>query len=127
MSTEIAERQATDVAATVEPEEFDNPRFRVVPGTDAHELQVLMPGVTRDGVTISLDGDQLGVVGRRRQRVPAGWRPRFREHEERDYRLRVRLNIRIDEEKIHARMEDGVLYLTLPIHGEAKPRQIQVS
>jgi HSP20 family molecular chaperone IbpA len=127
MSTELAERNDVTAETVVEPEEFVCPRFASIPGKDAVEMNVFMPGVPRDGATVSLVEDQLTIIGRRRTDTPEGWRPHFRELAAADYRLRVRLNIRVAREEIRARMEDGVLRLTLPIHGEAKPRRIPVT
>lgn len=126
MSNQVAERPAEVESAEVQREEFVRPQFRSIPDKEAHELQVLMPGVGKDDVTVSLVDDQLTIVGRRSNRAPANWRPVFEEHDESDYRLRVRLNIKVDQERMTGRMEDGVLHLTLPIHEAAKPRRIQV-
>jgi HSP20 family protein len=128
MTTELAEPETTPIEgnATVEPEEFARPQFWSVPGAEEYELHVLMPGVAKDDVSVSLNEDQLTIVGRRAKPVPESWKPHFRETNDLNYRLRVRLNIRVDEEKIEGHMEDGVLRLVLPIHGEAKPRKIKV-
>lgn len=107
-------------------ERFVRPVFVTEQDQDAHRLQVHMPGVNRQGVDISLVEDQLEIIGRRQNTPPENWRPIFRESEDLDYRLRVRLNVRVDTDKIEAFVEDGMLTLTLPIQEEAKPRTIEV-
>jgi len=128
MATQLAEPETKPIEgnATVEPEEFARPRFWSVPGKDEYELHIIMPGVSKNDVSVSLNEDQLTIVGRRSKRVPGNWKPHFRETNDLDFRLRARLNIRVDEDKIEGHMEDGVLRLKLPIHGEAKPRRIKV-
>jgi len=127
MPTEVIETNAvTENNQAAREEEFSQPRFTSARNQDDVELRVWMPGVSRDGVDVSLDDDQLTIIGRRRDRVPDAWRPLFVELGNYDYRLRVRLNLRVDTDGIKARVEDGVLTLTLPIHGEAKPRRIEV-
>ena len=128
MATQVAEPETKPIEgnATVEPEEFARPRFWSVPGKEEYELYVVMPGVAKNDVSISLDEDQLTIVGRRSKRIPENWKAHFRETNDLNFRLRARLNIRVDEDKIEAHMEDGVLRLVLPIHGEAKPRKIKV-
>lgn len=125
MSTELVE--SAPVTNELPAEEYVRPRFASWPGEEAHELEVFMPGVPKDGASVSLVEDQLTIVGCRRDPVPANWRVHFREQSGADYRLRVRLNIPVEQEQIRAVMEDGVLRLTLPIAGEAKPRRIPVS
>ena len=44
-----------------------------------------------------------------------------------NYLLRLRLNTPVDEDKMTAKLEDGVLSITLPLKEAAKPRQITVN
>lgn len=125
MSTEVVKSPPAESGKAV-PQEFVQPRFRTIPGEEAYKMEVSMPGVSRSGLEISLVDDSLTIVGHRERHVPEDWRPLFIELGDYDYRLRVRLNIKVDQDGIAAHMEDGVLTLTLPIHGEAKPRRIEI-
>jgi len=124
MSTEVAERKKEGEGTRRET--FVRPPFETLPGKDAYELRVRMPGVSRSGVDVAVVDDELTIVGRREDRVPAGWRPVVSELQDVDYRLRVRLNLKVDQEKIAARVEDGILTLQLPIRDAARPRSIEV-
>lgn len=126
MSTELVESKSAEPGGKAVREEFVQPRFRTIPGKDAYTMEVSMPGVARNGIDVSLVEDSLTIVGRHERHVPENWRPVFLELGDYDYRLRVRLNIKVDQDGIDAHMEDGVLTLTLPIHGEAKPRRIEI-
>ncbi|MFU8848779.1 MAG: Hsp20/alpha crystallin family protein [Opitutales bacterium] len=103
------------------------PVYEVSENTDAFKVRVLMPGVKRDGVEISIEDETLSIVGTRLATMPEGWRPLRRELPEGDYRLNLRLNVPVNEGKIKARVEDGLLDLTLPKADEVKPRKIKVS
>lgn len=102
------------------------PQYRVREEQEHFELQVFMPGVTRQGIDISLNGDELDINATRTNSVPEGWRVINRETRSERYELRLRLNVEIAEDKISARTEDGILYLTLPKAERIKPRQIEV-
>jgi HSP20 family protein len=88
---------------------------------------VNLPGVSRDGVDISLKDGTLNIAGSREHGVPEGWRPLRRELPKGDYRLSLRLNVEVNESEISAKVEDGVLDLTLPKADEVKPRRIEVN
>ena len=102
------------------------PAYRVDANGEVFTVEVLLPGVNRQGVEIHLHEEVLTITARRNQRVPDGWKALSRELPEGDYRLQVRLNVEIDQERIEARVEDGVLSLRLPKAEALKPRQIAV-
>jgi HSP20 family protein len=93
---------------------------------DAYEVRVFMPGVNKDGITISLNNDELSITGKRTAAIPSGWRVLSRESRCEDYELRLSLNVEIDGSKINAKTENGVLTLTLPKAETVKPRQIAI-
>lgn len=103
------------------------PAYDVSETTDAFSVRVNIPGVSRDGVEISIEDQTLNITATRGNHVPEGWRPLRRELPEGDYRLSLRLNVEVNEAKIQAKVEDGVLDLTLPKADEVKPRKIKVS
>jgi HSP20 family protein len=93
---------------------------------DAFEVRVYMPGVAKDGATISLGDNELIVTGKKVGTTSESWREISRESRCGDYELRLELNVAVDGEHIAARTENGVLYLTLPKAGNAKPRRIVI-
>lgn len=106
---------------------WQRPLYDVSENKDAFNVRVSLPGVNREGVDISLEDDTLTVVGTRALDVPEGWRPLRREITAGDYRLSLRLNVPVNEAKIKASVEDGVLDLSLPKADEVKPRKIKIS
>jgi HSP20 family protein len=88
-------------------------------------LQVEMPGVNRGGLEISLEGNQLTIVGRRSLPTVDGTLV-HREMRRENFRRAFELDPSIDGNKIGARIDQGILTLTLPKAEQVKPRKIQV-
>ncbi|HNX05654.1 MAG TPA: Hsp20/alpha crystallin family protein [Opitutales bacterium] len=101
------------------------PSYESTERADAYEVRIRMPGVRKEGVSIALHGDEL-IVGGAKAPTPEGWRALRREIPDSNYALTLGLNVEIDGEKISAKVEDGVLTLTLPKAEKAKPRQISI-
>ncbi len=55
------------------------------------------------------------------------WKPLYRELSDVNYQLKLKLNVPVEDSKLSAKLEDGVLTLTLPVKEAAKPRTIAVS
>jgi len=105
---------------------FVKPSYESNRVDDEWEISVLMPGVKREHLSVSLEKQELTLVGRRSDDVPEGWRPLYEERVRADYRLRLQLNFDADPDRITAQLEGGVLKLRLPENESAKPRQIEV-
>jgi HSP20 family protein len=115
----------TGVAAGV-TESLRVPHCTVTDGTEAYELRVNLPGVPKSGVTLELEGNALTVRGKRASALPPGWKVVRRELSPQGYQLRLRLNLPVDESRLEAHYENGVLTVRLPLSEAAKPRQITV-
>ena len=57
----------------VEPEPTIKPVFELSETPEGWTLAVMLPGVAKDGVELTVDETQIKVVGRRAWRQPAGW------------------------------------------------------
>lgn len=124
-STELETLKSGEAAA--KQRTWRRPAYDVNESPDAFNVRVLLPGVKRDNVDISIEDETLSIVGTRLTAAPESWQPLRRESPVGDYRLNLRLNVPVNEDKVKARVEDGVLDLTLPKADEVKPRKIQVS
>lgn len=107
-------------------ESLRKPLYNVNGGTDAYEVRVELPGVPKNGVKLDLEDSILTVRGERNTTVPEGMKALHRELSPLSYLLRLRLNTPVDEDKMTAKLEDGVLAIKLPLKEVAKPRQIAV-
>jgi HSP20 family protein len=107
-------------------EQFVAPPASVIEGGDGYTLEVEMPGVTKDGLDISIENNELTIIGRRSLPVVQGT---LFHHESRpeNFRRRFELDPSIDANKISARIEQGLATLTLPKAEHVKPRKITVS
>lgn len=101
------------------------PEVNIFELEDVYTLKADMPGVSKDGLEITLEGNELTIVGRRNVQ-PATGEPIFRECPAADYRRVFELDPAIDTGKINARIDQGLLTVTLPKSEADKPRKITV-
>ena len=85
-----------------------------------------MPGVTTEGVDISLEDDVLTIRGQRREDLPEEGRILLQEYETGSYLRKFTVAETIDQSKIKATMAGGLLKVELPKAEPAKPRRIEV-
>jgi HSP20 family protein len=105
--------------------EFVVPEVNIFETKDGYILEAEMPGVNKDGLEITVEGNEITIVGRRQTENLTG-QPLFRESRELDYRRVFELDPAIDTAKVSAKIEQGVLTLTLPKSERVKPRKITV-
>jgi HSP20 family protein len=101
------------------------PPVNVVETKDGYILEAEMPGVSKDGLEVLLEDNELTIVGHRRSHLE-GVQPLYRESVDRDYRRSFVLDPAIDTAHISAKMDRGVLTLNLPKAEKVKPRKISV-
>ena len=93
---------------------------------DAYLLELEMPGVSKTGLEVTVENNELTIVGHRGDAEPQG-EVVYRESRRGDYRRAFEIDASIDTSKIVAKMEQGILRLTLPKAESLKPRKIQVA
>ncbi len=104
---------------------FVSPQVNIFETKDGYVLEAEMPGVKKEGLEITLEGNELTIVGRR-EPEPACGETLFRERNLADYRRTFELDPAIDTAKVTAKMDQGILTLTLPKSERVKPRRISV-
>ena len=117
-----------DQRRTTEPQparEYVSPEVNILETSDGYVLEAEMPGVSKEGLEITLEGNEMTLLGRRKIETLPG-EALFRERALADYRRVFELDPAIDTAKIAAKMEQGVLTLTLPKSERVKPRRITV-
>jgi HSP20 family protein len=120
-----SERKERNVAQ-VEQQVWFSPEVNIFETPEGYLLEGEMPGVTRGGLEISLEGNTLTIVGHRNE-ADFGANPVYRESKAGGFRRMFELDPAIDTSKINAKMEQGVLKLHLPKAEKVKPRKIQVT
>jgi len=92
---------------------------------DGYILQAEMPGVSKDGLQVTLEGNEITIIGRRSDEAVNG-QTLFRESNRADFQRVFQLDPAIDTARITAKIEQGLLTLTLPKSEKVKPRKIEV-
>jgi HSP20 family protein len=109
----------------VAQQEYVLPEVNIFETKDGYLLEAEMPGVNKDGLEITLEGNEIALLGHRQAEATRG-EPLFCERRLADYRRVFELDPAIDTSKISAKMDQGVLSLTLPKSERVKPRKISV-
>lgn len=116
----------------VSKEETTVPVRYFVPATDIFEaengLTVVMevPGVDRDAIDINLENDVLKVEAKIDPLKYNGMEPLYTEYNVGHFTRSFTLSNKIDQQQISAKLEDGILTLTLKKAQEAMPRKITI-
>jgi HSP20 family protein len=105
--------------------EFVTPVVNIFETKDGYVVEAEMPGVSKDGLEVTLEGNEITIVGRRLPDPSAG-QVLFSECANADFRRVFEMDPAIDSARITAKMDQGVLTLTLPKSERVKPRKIAV-
>ena len=131
--TESKELQVKEKHEVASPAEQTRPGVVFTPDVDIFEddrqitLLADMPGVASDGITIDLKDNVLSISGDVKPFESGNESDVLIEFEIGRYHRQFNLSEVIDQSKIEAKHEDGVLRLTLPKAEKAIPRQIAVT
>jgi len=93
---------------------------------EAYLLEAEMPGVNKDGLQVTVENGELVILGRRSAYESPGTQI-YGESRPLDYRRAFEIDHSIDSSRITAKMDQGVLTLTLPKSEAVKPRKISVT
>ena len=106
---------------------------RLVPRVSIHEtdeavvVHAEMPGVSKEALEVSVDGDRLTIRGSKAGSAYNDGTFLQRETYDGVYEREFTLGEAVDRSKITARMEHGVLAVTLAKAEHAKPRKVEVA
>jgi HSP20 family protein len=123
MNTTVRDNRETEVRPS---EHSIAPMASVIEENDGYTLWVEMPGVNKEGLELSIENNELTIVGRRSLPAIDGTLI-HRESRSENFRRLFELDPSIDANKISAKMEQGILTVTLPKAEHVKPRTIAVS
>ena len=107
------------------PQRYVSPGVNIYETNDGYVLEAELPGVSKDGLEITVENGELTIVGRRAAVENRG-RELYRESRVRDFRRSFELDPSIDTARITAKVDQGVLTLHLPKAEAVKPRKIAV-
>ena len=123
MNTLIRETREADHN---QAEQFISPPAGVTEIGDGYLLEIEMPGVKKDGIEISVENNELTVIGRRSLPTVEGTLIHLESRPE-NFRRVYEIDPSIDADKISAKIDQGLVTLILPKAEHVKPRKIAVS
>src|SRR4051794_29579784 len=104
---------------------FVTPPANISSTQNEYLVEVDMPGVEKGGLEITVEGNELTIIGRRKPDLPEG-ELCYCESPQADFRRVFELGPDVDTARINAEMKQGVLKLQLPKTEKAKPKRIEV-
>ena len=116
----------TEAASPAEVK-WTKPHYRADKDGNSYKVRVFMPGVAKSGVGVSIEKETLTIEGVRSDAVDESWKPVIEEISRDNYQLKLHLQVDVDVDKIVAKIDDGVLNLTLPIAEAAQPKVVTVA
>lgn len=115
-----------DSVETATSENTWRPAAEVSRDEEGFRIDLDLPGVKRDDISISVEKSELSISGKRQ--APAGEREILRsERLSGEFERRFVLGDEVDSERISARFLDGVLSVELKHKASIKPRQVEIS
>ena len=126
MNTLVRENRSSSSNGERAAEQFIAPAATVLENADGYTLEVEMPGVSKENLEMWIENNELTIVGRRSMPSVEGTLL-HRESRSENFRRAFELDPSIDAEKISAKIDQGVVTLTLPKAEQVKPRKIAVA
>lgn len=126
MNTLVRENRSNASNGEHAAEQFIAPAATVLENADGYTLEVEMPGVNKENLEMWVENNELTILGRRSMPSLEGTLI-HRESRQENFRRAFELDPSIDAEKISAKIEQGVVTLTLPKAEQVKPRKITVA
>jgi HSP20 family protein len=104
------------------------PRLDVTENEQAFEVQAELPGVKKEDVQVSIDGNRVSIEAACQQanEQRQGEQVVYSERSTRKYQRSFMLPSEVDDNGAAAKLEDGVLRLTLPKKSGASARRLTI-
>jgi len=103
-----------------------HPRTNILEEENSFVFTMEMPGLTRENVEVQLEDDRLVIKGEAAKETEEKGMIR-REYSSARFERTFNLGTDIDSEKISAKMENGVLTVTLPKKPEKLGRRVEIA
>lgn len=93
---------------------------------EAYELTIEVPGVGKGDVELHLDGKTLTLKTHAQFDTPAGFKEVASEFERKNYAMSAELPEMADPTTMKAKLENGLLAITVSKKPEVKPKRIEI-
>jgi HSP20 family molecular chaperone IbpA len=130
MATDLEKRQKQEVSTTA-AEQMNHSGAAYRPDVDIYTSEeevvfaVELPGVGKGDVTIQVDETNSLVIRGKNTHTPPD-NPVLRQYRIGDYYRAFQLSDDYDKDRIAAKLENGLLEVTVPKREELKPRKIEI-
>ena len=105
---------------------FVDPREQVTESTKEGWIQVVleMPGVRKEDLEIKIENNEMRILGRRSE--PAVEKYVLRERRPGDFLKTYTLDGSIDQSRVDATLQNGILTVRLEMKEQVKPRSVKI-
>jgi HSP20 family protein len=110
----------------LEKESWVAPLIDIYETADDYFLTAQLPGVSKEEMKIKLEEGHLVIMGRVNYNESADRKYIMKETETGNFYRRFKISDSIDEQKIDASLENGILNVKLPKHDRVKPKTIEI-
>lgn len=121
---DVQERRSFEEA--LERESWVAPLVDIYETADDYVILANMPGVDKDEVKIKLEDGNLVLMGLINYDDAKGRKYTLKETETGNYYRKFKISDGVDESRIAANLENGVLKVVLPKHERIKPKNIEI-
>ena len=102
------------------------PTATMVEKPEEYVLKVEVPGIGKEDAELHMDGKTLTLKTHAKYQNPAGFKQVAAEFERTNYAISAELPEMADPKTLSAKLENGVLTVTIQKRAETKPTQIQI-
>lgn len=103
------------------------PKTNLYDAGDHLEIKAEVPGISKDDLSIRIQGNYLEISGARKSDAPEGYSAHRVERRTDAFSRSFTLPYDVDAEKVEASLKNGLLNLILPKSEAAKPKQITIN
>lgn len=107
-------------------EKFTVPAATLTERPDDYELKAMVPGIGKEDAELHMEGKTLSLKTHAKYQTPAGFRAVATEFERTNYAMSVDLPEMADPSTLAAKLENGVLTVTIKKRPETQAKKIEI-
>ena len=107
-------------------EKFIVPNATLTEKPEAYELRIEVPGVGKEDAELHMEGKTLTLKTHATHQNPAGFKQVATEFENVNYAMSAEIPERADLATLMAKIENGILTVTIKKRPELQPRKIEI-
>ena len=107
-------------------EKFTVPSTQFTERPEAYELKVSLPGIGKEDAELHIEGKTLVLKAHAKHQNPAGFRQVVAEFERQSYAMSAELPEMADPASLKAKLENGLMTVTIGKRPETQPRKTEI-